>query len=843
VSAREHDAEVSVRQTGGLGVPEGSASPPRREPELVTLVIDGKEVSVPKGTLIIRAAEQLGIEIPRFCDHPLLEPIGACRQCYVEVEGQRKLLTSCTTPVAPDMVVKTQNYSEPARDAQVANLEFLLLNHPLDCPICDRGGECPLQDQALAFGPGESRYREPKRTYEKPIALSPLVGLDRERCVLCARCTRFCDQISGDRFIELFARGAGEQVAIAAGEDFRSPFSGNTIQICPVGALTATPYRFVARPFDLTSGDTVCPHCACGCNIKLDIRRGEVVRHLARDNYDVNDAWLCDKGRFAYRFPDAPSRISTPLLRERGLEPVSFGEAFEAIAGWASAGRVGFIAGGRLTDEDAYALSKLARTVFRTNDVDSRRTGGNTGDVDRFVATPGRWHVTYRDVEEARVILLVGLDAEQELPILHLRIRKAARAGARVFVIHPRRTRLEDVGEHILCAPGAESELLRRIGEAPDDDPEVGRVAAAMRSSGEEAIVIAGPRLADGPPGAAAAGALAMKTGAGFASVPRRANDRGALQAGLAPELLPGGRRIGADAERGEVEAAWGGPIPWEPGRATAEILRAAADREIEVLFLVGVDPVRDHPDAALARRALENVRHTVVQGLELGELEPYTDLFLPTAAFMEKDGHYTDWEGRGQRLRRVRPAPGIAQEDWEIFAGLARAMDADLGFATLDALQEEFGALLAPRDVDGFGFESDATPAEEASTAEDRLVLFSYPLLVDEGRLSERAAELKDALGEPAFVEVHPRDAGRIGLAEGARAVIATEAGEAVLPVRVTERVIAGSVFVPFNQPGLAANTLLSGAFTAPATLAPAGGSAPDGEDSSQPASVGGEP
>jgi NADH-quinone oxidoreductase subunit G len=365
-----------------------------------------------------------------------------------------------------------------------------------------------------------------------------------------------------------------------------------------------------------------------------------------------------------------------------------------------------------------------------------------------------------------------------------------------------------------------------------------------MRSSGGEAIVIAGPRLADGPPGAAAAGALAMKTGAGFASVPRRANDRGALQAGLAPELLPGGRRIDADAERGEVEAAWGGPIPWEAGRATADILRAAADREIEVLFLVGVDPLRDHPDAALARRALENVRHTVVQGLELGELEPYTDLFLSTAAFMEKDGHYTDWEGRGQRLRRVRPAPGIAQEDWEIFAGLARAMEGDLGFATLDALQEEFGALLAPREIEGFGFDfdSEATPAEDASSAEDRLVLFSYPLLVDEGRLSERAAELKDALGEPAFVEVNPRDAGRIGLAEGARAVIATDAGEAVLPVRVTERVVAGSVFVPFNQPGLAANTLLSGAFTAPATLAPAGGSAADDEDTSQPASVGGE-
>ena len=284
--------------------------------QVVTLTIDGKEVTVPAGTLIIRAAEQVGVEIPRFCDHPMLEPVGACRQCYVEVEGQRKLFTSCTTTVCRGHGRAHPDTSDIVHEAQVANLEFLLLNHPLDCPICDRGGECPLQDQALAFGPGESRYREAKRVYPKPVPLSPLVNLDRERCVLCARCTRFCDQISGDRFIELFARGAAEQVSIAPGEDFRSPFSGNTVQICPVGALTSTPYRFAARPFDLSTVDTVCPHCSAGCNIKLDMRRGEVVRQLARDNVDVNDAWLCDKGRYAFRFPDAPERIATPLIRD-----------------------------------------------------------------------------------------------------------------------------------------------------------------------------------------------------------------------------------------------------------------------------------------------------------------------------------------------------------------------------------------------------------------------------------------------------------------------------------------------------------------------------------------------
>jgi hypothetical protein len=342
----------------------------------VTLTIDGNEITVPAGTLIIRAAERLGIEIPRFCEHPLLSPVGACRQCYVRIEGQPKLNTSCTVPVAPGMVVHTQDTDEVVADAQRANLEFLLLNHPLDCPICDRGGECPLQDQAMEFGPGDSRFREAKRVYRKPIALSPLVALDRERCVLCTRCTRFCDEISGDRFLELFARGAGERVAISAGEDFRSPFSGNTIQICPVGALTSIPYRFAARPFDLTYGDSVCPHCACGCNLRVDQRRGEVVRHLARDEYEVNDAWLCDKGRYAFRFPDSPDRVTYPLLRDRGLEAASYGEVFERIAGWVEGKRVAILTGGRLMDEDAYRVpDQRPRSSARQR----RRAGGANG--------------------------------------------------------------------------------------------------------------------------------------------------------------------------------------------------------------------------------------------------------------------------------------------------------------------------------------------------------------------------------------------------------------------------------------------------------------------------------
>jgi NADH-quinone oxidoreductase subunit G len=785
----------------------------------VTLTIDGKEITVPRGTLIIRAAEQLGIEIPRFCDHPLLEPAGACRQCYVQIEGQPKLATSCTVTVAPGMVVNTQNTNDAARQAQEANLEFLLLNHPLDCPICDRGGECPLQDQALKYGPGDSRFEEAKRTFKKPIPLSPLVGLDRERCVLCARCTRFCDEISGDRFIELFERGAGERVSIAAGEDFGSPFSGNTIQICPVGALTATPYRFVARPFDLSSVDSVCPHCSAGCNVRVDLRRGEVVRQLARDNYDVNDAWTCDKGRFAFRFPDAPDRISTPLIRDRGLEPASFGEVLTWIAARTSGARVAILTGGRLMDEDYYALSKLARTVFRTNDLDHRRSTG-AGEAERHVAARPM-SVTYGDLERAKAILVVGLDAEQEVPILHLRLRKAARAGAEIWVVHPRRTRLHDVATHVLVAPGYEAALLRE--GATDRPAGLEAALAALRVAGDAGVVVAGERVAGGDGGAEAAMALAAETGARFTYVTRRANDRGALRAGVHPSLLPGGRTF--EDGLADVEAVWGPLMNREPGRDTHAILQACADREIDVLFLIGVDPLRDHPDAALARRALENAPIKIVESLELGSLEPFADAFLPAAAFLEKDGHVTDWEGRGQRIAPVRGVPGIARPDWEILAGLAVACGGDLGFETLDELHQEMGSLLSAASLE-------VPPPSVARTQPNRpdhgLTLFTYPLLVDEGRLSERADELKEALADEPFVELHPDDAAAAGVEEGAATTVRTASGEARLPARVTDRIARGAVFVPFNQAGFAANTLLSGGFTTEVTLEPAEAAAP---------------
>src|SRR5439155_18170026 len=393
---------------------------------------------------------------PRFCDHPLLAPAGACRQCLVEVEGQRKPVASCTQPVADGMVVKTQITSEVARKAQAGIMEFLPINHPLDCPMCDKGGECPLQNQAMSSGRTDTRFHEPKREYPKPVAISTQVLLDRERCVLCQRCTRFSDEIAGDPFIDLLERGSAEQIGIYRGnlsgdpadstddEPFNSYFSGNTVQICPVGALTGTQYRFRARPFDLVSTPNVCEHCAAGCAQRADHRRGKVMRRLAGDDPAVNEEWNCDKGRWAFQYANAFDRLTTPLVRENGeLREASWPEALavatEGLRGALGDGGAAVLTGGRLTIEDAYAYAKFARVVLGTNDVDFRSRPLSTEETEFLASTvAGRVDVTYADVETAPSVVLVALEPEEECPILFLRLRKAVAKGRlRVTAVAP----------------------------------------------------------------------------------------------------------------------------------------------------------------------------------------------------------------------------------------------------------------------------------------------------------------------------------------------------------------------------------------------------------------------
>src|SRR5262249_46655124 len=541
--------------------------------DTVALTIDGIEVEAPKGALVIRVAEQLGIAIPRFCDHPLLAPAGACRQCLVDIEGQRKPVAACTQPVADGMVVRTQRTSEVARKAQEGIMEFLLINHPLDCPMCDKGGECPLQNQAMSAGRPDSRFHEPKRTYEKPVAISSQVLLDRERCVLCQRCTRFSEEIAGDPFIDLLERGSAEQIGVfrgdisgaadpsgAAGEagdePFNSSFSGNTIQICPVGALTGAQYRFRARPFDLVSTPSVCEHCSAGCSMRADHRRGKVMRRLAGDDAGVNEEWSCDKGRWGFQYANAADRITVPLVRDRKsgeLREASWPEALEAAAeGLRRAqehGGVGVLTGGRLTVEDAYAYSKFARLALGTNDIDFRARPISAEETE-FLASSvaGRVDVTYPEVETAPAVVIAGLEPEEECPILFLRLRKAwAKNKLRAIALAPFTTRgYAKIGATVLpTVPGAEASVL-----AGSD-----AVRAALSQPG--AILFAGERLATVPGGLSAAARLAAQTGARLAWVPRRAGDRGAVEAGCLPNLLPGARPVSEATARAELAQAW----------------------------------------------------------------------------------------------------------------------------------------------------------------------------------------------------------------------------------------------------------------------------------------------
>src|SRR6187200_2369674 len=426
------DPTITSPSAGGNAVSTGGDARRPKGPDDITLTIDGIETWVPKGTLIIRAAEEIGIQIPRFCDHPLLEPVGACRQCLVDVatpgpDGSMRPMpkpqASCTITVTEGMQVNTQYTSEGADKAQQGIMEFLLINHPLDCPVCDKGGECPLQNQAMSAGRSTSRFEDVKRTYPKPINISSQVLLDRERCVLCARCTRFSDQIAGDPFIALVERGALQQVGIYEDQPFESYFSGNTVQICPVGALTGAAYRFRSRPFDLVSTPSVCEHCASGCSLRTDHRRGKVTRRLAGNEPDVNEEWNCDKGRFGFLYARQEDRLTTPLVRDEETgqhRPASWPEAFAVAARGlqAHAGRVGVLTGGRLTGEDAYAYSKFARVALGTNDIDFRARAHSAEEADFLAAhVVGKaLDVTYADLEKASVVLLAGLEPEDESP-------------------------------------------------------------------------------------------------------------------------------------------------------------------------------------------------------------------------------------------------------------------------------------------------------------------------------------------------------------------------------------------------------------------------------------------
>jgi len=669
----------------------------------IEFTLDGRTVRARPGEPLIAAAERAGTFIPRFCYHPRMEPVGVCRMCLVEVSGPRgaTLMPSCFIEATPGMEVTTD--SDKVKKAQDGVLEFLLINHPLDCPVCDKGGECPLQDQTLAYGPGETRFVEEKRHFEKPIPISELVLLDRERCIQCSRCTRFADEVAGEAQIDFIGRGEQLQVSTFPELPFTSYFSGNTVQICPVGALTATPYRFAARPWDLDQVESTCTTCAVGCRVAVQSSSNRLTRLLGIDIDPVNHGWLCDKGRFAADAVNSADRLTEPQVRKDGaLVAVSWHEALELVARELRAAHVegpesvGVIGGARLTNEGAYAWARVAKGVLGTDSVDAQLGDGLPADL-----VLGLPRATIDEAASASTVVLLTGDVREELPVLFLRLRAAAVDGdVSLLELSPQATSLTaHAAVSLRYGPGDAGALVDALvsGAAPPSaarDEDALAEARRLLGAGPVVVVVGRPSLAEDAELVAdaaqkLAGALPE---ARFLPALRRGNVLGALDMGLAPGILPG--RVALEEGREWFEAAWGS-VPDRRGRGTAEILAAAAGDQadgapVTALVLLGADPLTDFPDRRLARRALETAGFVVAVATAPGEVLDHADVVLPAAEAHERPGTTTNIEGRISRLGQKLVPPGQAWPDWMIAGELAVHLGQDLGFDSVGSVWDE---------------------------------------------------------------------------------------------------------------------------------------------------------
>lgn len=778
--------------------PEKSTETAPEKSDEVNLTIDGVEVSVPKGTLVIRAAEQVGIHIPRFCDHPLLAPVGACRQCLVDVpdagngRGFPKPQASCTLPVEQGMVVHTQATSPVADKAQHGVMEFLLINHPLDCPVCDKGGECPLQNQAMSNGREETRYTDAKRTFAKPINLSAMVLIDRERCISCQRCTRFVREIAGDPFIVFIERGPAQYVGVAEGHDFSSYFAGNTIQICPVGALTSSDYRFRSRPFDLVSTPAIGEFDACGAAIRVDHRRGRVMRRLSGNDPEVNEEWISDKDRFSFNYTREEDRLKHPMVRDEEtgeLRPASWPEAFAVAArGLAAAKSVGVLPGGRLLREDAYAYAKFARVALGTNDIDFRTRAVSAEEAD-FLAghVVLQDNVTYADLEAASAVLLAGLEAEDEAATIFLRLRKANLAtGLPIYSVGPFTTPgVRKMGGTLIpTAPGAEAHALSKL------SPEV--------KLDSDSVILVGERLAQVPGALTAAVALAERTGARLAWVPRRAGDRGAVESGALPNLNPGGRPVADPAARVDLAAAWGvSTLPEAPGRDTARIIEDAASGKVKALVIGGVE-IADLPDPQLALKAINKATFVVALEIRESEITQNADVVFPVAPVSDKAGSFVNWEGRVRPFGKVFDLPA-SLPDVRVLAGISEEMGTPIGIRSTDQAAAEL-AQLGPWDGQRASGPSVVGTAPNP-LRKGSLVLASWKPLIDSGRMQDGSEVMRQCV-RPARLLVDQETFDKLGVAQDAEVTLTGPNGSIGLPIAIAD-LAPGTVFAPATSPG----------------------------------------
>jgi NADH-quinone oxidoreductase subunit G len=824
------------------------------DPGSVTLTIDGRPVTVPKGTTVLHAAERAGIEIPVFCYHERMPPLGACRMCFVRVEKMPRLQTACTLEAQEGMVVWTE--IPEVVEARRAILEFLLVNHPLDCPICDKGGECPLQDNTFKYGPGASRFVEPKRHFPKAVPLSPVLTLDRERCILCWRCVRFGEVVAGDHALKGHERGSLTHIDVPPITQERpSKFIGNTIAICPVGALTSGVYRFRARPWDNRSVPSVCTHCGLGCAVWMDVRGEEVVRIRAREHRALNDVWLCDLGYFGYDYVHHPDRLRTPYVRRGGkMEPCRWEEALSLVAQRlreAAPDAIGALGGERLTLEESYLLSRLVRTLgtnnldFRTDtlyplptldwawgmegilegevvDPDSRQRG--------LGPRPANGPVDQLDL--VRTLVLVGCDLSEEYPVLWLRTKRGLDRGMQVVVLAPKRLEIERYCTHpILHRYGHEHRLLLALARlvrdrmAPAPDAEVldaVDVDAVAQQAGVpvEALERAAEAFLRGPvaffvgrlsllsPHAErvlhAVNTLRALCGGTLSILQGRGSAVGAAIAGMAPDVLPGLVPLDDPEALARIGSAWGIRPPQKPGLNTVEMMEAAARGALRVLYVAGADPARDFPDADLWARARERL-FLVVTDLFWTETARSADVVLPALAFAERSGTVGNIEGRPQRIVQARLGPEGAWADGTILQALAAYLGISLEYPGPEAVFEEMRRVIPNLALDRPYPLPHRAPRVEAldlvgpEPKGEGLVLVPVPRLFRQGEMAERCRGIPELIGEPHAV-LHPEDAARLGIQDRDPVELEADGVSAAVRCRVAPESLPGQVLVPLG-------------------------------------------
>ncbi len=771
---------------------------------MINLTIDGQSVTVPEGTLVVEAAKQLGTHIPVYCYHPKMDPAGLCRICLVEIEKIPKLQIACNTQVAEGMVVHTT--SPKVTEGRRGVLEFLLLNHPLDCPICDKGGECDLQDFTMTYGPGASRLTEPKLHKPKGVDLGPTIVLDEERCILCRRCTRFDDEIAQERNLVVVERGHHSLISTVDGGDYQSYFSGNTTEICPVGALTSKAYRFRSRPWDLSHADSICTQCSVGCNYRIDSRFGRVMRTYTRENTPIDDGWICDRGRYTFNYLYEPSRLRQPLIKTDGEHrPATFDEAValtaEKLRVAARNGRVGVIGGGRLSDEEAFALQQFARTVLGTDNIDYR-----VG-LQKF-ASPSRHAARLVDIDDASLVLVFGAVTPEQAPILDLRLRRAvARRNAKLLFVGPYQPDLPVPCRHVEYTPGAITELMEQLADVVHHGKEEhgsGFVAEIAQELADAEKVIAIHNGRD--PGAIEALEKLMDRlhdydhPVGILVVGGVGNARGAEAAGCVPNLGPGYAELGRS------------------GMTTAQMLTTAAEGRLDALFIAGANPALTYPDGELARRALAAVPFLVVVDQMRTETASFADVVFAAASFAEKSGHVTNLEGRQQPFEQAIEPPVHVGSDLRIIAALAKALgnewvvpdDVDAIFAQLIHVQRaarprSHKEPLPRPKVD----DTATTTADQVDATHRHFTIIPVPRLYAGGGAAAHDPGIAAMRPRP-FAIINPDDAARLQVAPGDNLRLEGRGGAIEVAAKVSSQAPVGVALVLADMPEAPVNRLL---------------------------------